>query len=520
MGEVYVKILPDGEPVQLTRDKVPKMSPVFSPDGSRIAYTVRPGDGKPWDTWVVQVLGGEPRPWLANASGLVWTDKKNVMFSEYKNPFPHLAIVAAEESRTRERDLYVPAHEHAMAHRSYPSPDGKWALVVEMAANGDWLPCRLLPMDGASPGRQVGPAGAECTFAAWSPDGKWIYLSSTAGGTFHTWRQRFPDGQPEQVTSGLTEEEGIAMAPDGRSFITAAALKQSSVWVHDSNGERQISLEGYAFQPKFTPDGRRLFYRVLKGGSVSSAFTEREPTELWVAELESGRTEPFLPGFPIFGRLAYDISPDGRQVVVLAHDREGKSRLWLAPLDRKSPPQQIPNVEGDQPMFGPPGEIFFHAVEGNSAFAYRVGQDGTGLRKAIEPPVFQMKGASPDGRYLVVYSPSGETVPTLAFPVDGGAPIRIISPGHAFLKWSPEARSLLITPGLLASATKSYVIPLLPGQVLPQFPAGGFESNTQFSKLPGARVIDYGDVAPGPTLDVYAFSRETVQRNLYRVPVR
>src|SRR5439155_18467794 len=123
MGEVYVKILPDGEPVQLTRDKVPKMSPVFSPDGSRIAYTVRPGDGKPWDTWVVQVLGGEPRPWLANASGLVWTDKKNVLFSEYKNPFPHLAIVAAEESRTRERDLYVPAHEHAMAHRSYPSPD-------------------------------------------------------------------------------------------------------------------------------------------------------------------------------------------------------------------------------------------------------------------------------------------------------------------------------------------------------------------------------------------------------------
>src|SRR5262249_1966486 len=33
-----------------------------------------------------------------------------------------------------------------------------------------WLPCRLVPMDGGSPGRSVGPPSAPCTFAAWSPD--------------------------------------------------------------------------------------------------------------------------------------------------------------------------------------------------------------------------------------------------------------------------------------------------------------------------------------------------------------
>ena len=38
-GQLYVKLLPDGEPVALTNDTLPKMSPVFSPDGSRIAYT-------------------------------------------------------------------------------------------------------------------------------------------------------------------------------------------------------------------------------------------------------------------------------------------------------------------------------------------------------------------------------------------------------------------------------------------------------------------------------------------------
>ena len=34
-----------------------------------------------------------------------------------------------------------------------------------------------------------------------------MYVTSRAGGVNHIWRQRFPDGEPEQVTSGLTEEE-------------------------------------------------------------------------------------------------------------------------------------------------------------------------------------------------------------------------------------------------------------------------------------------------------------------------
>ena len=50
-GQVYVKLLPDGEPVQLTHDNVLKMSPTFSPDGSRVAYTtVNPQFHR--DTWV------------------------------------------------------------------------------------------------------------------------------------------------------------------------------------------------------------------------------------------------------------------------------------------------------------------------------------------------------------------------------------------------------------------------------------------------------------------------------------
>jgi hypothetical protein len=79
-GQLYVKQLPDGEPVALTDDALAKMSPVFSPDGSRIAYTVN--EGGSWDTWSVPTLRGEPRLWLRNASGLTWSGPAEVMFSE------------------------------------------------------------------------------------------------------------------------------------------------------------------------------------------------------------------------------------------------------------------------------------------------------------------------------------------------------------------------------------------------------------------------------------------------------
>src|SRR5882672_1419006 len=79
-GEVYVRLLPDGEPFQLTHDNLAKMSPVFSPDAARIAYTtVQRGA---WDTWVVPVPGGTPRLMLPNASGLTWIGEQRVMFSE------------------------------------------------------------------------------------------------------------------------------------------------------------------------------------------------------------------------------------------------------------------------------------------------------------------------------------------------------------------------------------------------------------------------------------------------------
>jgi Tol biopolymer transport system component len=117
-----------------------------------------------------------------------------------------------------------------------------------------------------------------------------------------------------------------------------------------------------------------------------------------------------------FRVLNFDISRDGRQLVMEAPDEAGRSRLWLAPLDRSTPVRQVPNVEGGQPHFLPDGEILFRhneraaTADGSLGFIYRVRPDGSGLRKAVEQPVNQFNFSSPvspDGRWVFGWGPSG-----------------------------------------------------------------------------------------------------------------
>ncbi len=521
-GQIYIKLLPNGEPVQLTHDNLNKMSPVFSPDGSRIAYTVvDPKFG--WDTWVVPVLGGEPRRLLPNASGLVWIGEQRLLFSEIKRGI-HMAIVTATESRTEGRDIYLPPHERAMAHRSYLSPDGKWVLLVEMDNTGAFQPCRAVPFDGSSAGKQVGPAGAKCTSGAWSPDGQWMYFSVDAGGSFHIWRQRFSGGSgaaaPEQITSGATEEEGVAMAADGRSLITSMGITSSEVWVHDSKGERQISSEGFGFSPQISPDDKKLYYLASK--SSGGAY---EHGELWVTQLEGGNSERLLPGSQVTN---YDLSPDGKRVAYAVLGPNGKRRLWLASLDRRFPPRQLSSGDDeDLPHFSAAGDLYFRSREGASSFVYRMKEDGSDRQKAIPNAILHFYDVSLDGQWIVAHVPIPGvevTSGTVAYSTRGGPPVRIC--GRCMPRWTRDGKWFTVAfgrtggpaaPRQPTAGAGTLVFPVDARRSLPTLPPGGLQSADD--RVPGARRIEYWAADSGPDPNVYAFTKFSVHRNLYRVPL-
>ncbi len=515
-GEVYLKILPDGEPVQLTRDGLSKMSPVFSPDGSRIAYTTVNKNFN-WDTWIVPVLGGEPRHWLANASGLTWIDPRRVMFSEIKRGI-HKALETATENRTEERDIYVPPHERGMAHRSSLSPDRKWVLLFEMDNTGD-LPCRVVPFDGSSSGRRVGPKTGACTHAAWSPDGRWMYLNSNSGGAYHIWRQRFPEGEPEQITFGPTEENGVSVAPDGLALVSSVGISDSRVWIHDAKGDRQIPAEGFAFLPSgsahaghvFSPDGNKLYYLVDKQTSGSAG------SELWMASLDSGVNERMLPGIAILG---YDISPDGKRVALTSRDGNGRARVSLAPLNRRSPPRDVAALDSDSPCFARDGALFFRGAEGRFNFIHRT-RDGVNSQRIGSEPVIALLGCSPDGKWLlagVAISEEEHTVATVAIPAEGGPSVRVCHGCNAV--WSTDGSLWYVTLNSFFGGkqrTMTYAVQIPSGATLPKLPSGGITPEN-ISSLHVVKTFE-GQVYPGGNLSTYAYFRQKVQRNIYRIPL-
>ena len=479
---------------------------------------------------MVPVLGGEPRELLANASGLTWfvtEGGSRLLFSELKGKGILMGIVAANESRADVRDVYVPPTEVGMAHRSYLSPDRRSVLVVEMAGSR-WLPCRIVSFDDNSVVRQVGPPDAPCTYASWSPDGQWIYLSANTGAGFHIWRQRFPEGAPEQVTSGATEEEGIAMAPDGHSFITSVGTSQSTVWIQDSAGERQISSEGYGFLPSFSSDGKKLYY-LVRAGSNRDFVTG----EMWQVELDSGRRQRLLPDFLM---AHYDVSIDGRQVLFSVPSANGKFVLWIASLDRRFPPRQLFVADSERAFLTPQGEVFFVADEDKRRDIYRAREDGTGREPLVSESVAMLMGVSPDGNWVIAWVPAhgtassnhdmeGPSNAVVAYPTSGGSPLLICeSCAHAggpqrgltppLVSWSRDGRYLYFS-----LYEKPVAVPLTPGQDFPVLPKTGLNSQKDLASLPGAIMLSRKEAFPGPNPSLHAFCRTQAQRNLYQIPV-
>jgi len=507
--QIYVKMLPNGEATRVTDDSRPKYGLAFSPDGSEIAYTVMDIPGPVFNTYEVSALGGEPQLLMKNAAGLVWLDSGRLLFSEIRSGV-HLGVVTATVTRAGQREIYFPAHERGMAHYSSPSRDRRWALVVEMNGNGDWDQCRLIDLDGQHLPRSVGPMGA-CTAAAWSPDGSWMYFTAWVEGQNHIWRQRFSGGTPEQITFGPTEEDGIAVEPDGRALITSVGVHQSAIWIHDATGQRQLSSEGeVASWPVFSPDASVLYYLLRRG--------EGPGAELWRTMVDSGKSETVFPGISM---AAFDLSPDGNQVLYATAASDGKAPLWVAPLDRSLPATRLNIFDAQWPHFGDHGQILFLRTEGSRNYLERMNPDGSHSSKVFPYPVADFQNVSPGRHWAIVNvagTPESGRTAIMAIPLDGGVPRRICA-SFCTPTWSPDGKFLFV-PVEDPSRTdpgRSLAIPLGPGETLPILPSDGIAPSAEPNVVRGAKSVARGELTPGRGLEHYAWVNTTIHRNLYRI---
>ena len=339
-----------------------------------------------------------------------------------------------------------------------------------------------------------------------------MYFAANVGGESHLWRQKFPDGVPEQITFGPADEEGIALTRDGRSLVTSVGSNRDEVWIHDADGDRRVSLEGNASLPRLSPDARHVYYLMRRDLGASSG-------ELHVVDVGAGTSDNVLPGLLL---TDYDVSVDGQEVAFTQADTGGEPQIWLAPLDRRSGPRLIARG-GDHVSFGANGELIFEQLGGKENFLYRIHRDGSGRERITNRPILNKFGVSPDGEWAVVFAnqtdqggATGTPVrETIAVPVHGGTSKRICA-RLCGANWSSDGRTFHISFEQFDGRT--FAIPVPPGKSLPDLPAEGIGTSVVAAEFPGGRVIDV-HVFPGATASSYVFPRTHVQRNLYRIPL-
>ena len=149
-------------------------------------------------------------------------------------------------------------------------------------------------------------------------------------------------------------------------------------------------------------------------------------------------------------------------------------------------------------------------------------REGGQPEKALQQPVLFFMTTSPQGDWLLarVQAPGeqGGHHVNVAFPAAGGAAVPLCNGCEA--DWTPSGSAFVIRlePEDLQETARTFVVALEPGVTFPSLPKDGVRSRKD---LRGLRVV--GDferwVYPSDNTTTYVSLRETVQRNIYRVPL-
>ena len=265
-----------GQATPLTSEPRAFDNPRFSPDGRRIAVTIRVTDGPGRDVWVFDLA---QRSWSRlTTDGLsdlpIWTpDGRRVVFSSNSD----LWWVAADGSEKAE-SLYV-ANGGRIAGSVVP--DGKSVVYQEYGSGNDGI--RTLTFDSAPASRMILPAAFNESEVALSPDGRWLAYQSDEADRMEVYVRPYP-------------------GPGGRV---------------------SVSLLG-GTEPAWSRDGRELYYRA--GDSLMAATVSLSPTFT-----VTGRRALFIGTFlRAANSREYDPAPDGQHFVMI---RGGTTQSTLIVLN-------------------------------------------------------------------------------------------------------------------------------------------------------------------------------------------
>ncbi|MEQ1765107.1 MAG: carboxypeptidase regulatory-like domain-containing protein [Pyrinomonadaceae bacterium] len=228
----------NGSPQNLTNHLANERSPVWSPDGQKIAFA-SDRDGN-WEIYVVNADGSNPLR-LTNKLAVddepTWSpDSRQIAFVRTTGESNSAEIYVIDADGSNETRLTTNSiYEYSPAW----SPDGaEIALVSEQDGNAEIY---AIDRNGGIRRRlTINPLPDKNP--AWSPDGTWIVFDSGVGTDREIWKIRRNGGSLVRLTDGSEESRSPVFSSDGQQVLFVALCLSPHLKVVSAVGGAQSDM--------------------------------------------------------------------------------------------------------------------------------------------------------------------------------------------------------------------------------------------------------------------------------------
>ena len=309
----------------------PEVAPVFSPDGSQLAFAWAEKGADPEGRFDLysKVAGSEkllrltrrPAHWISPA----WSpDGRSIAFSRWADDESGIYVVPALGGE--ERKLASVNYEYPPMMGIAWSPDGRSIVFVGAGAS-------LYTVSAETLQREPFSTGTHCLLAGYpefSPDGRRLaFTCSSDYGSYGIYLVPKEGGSAERVVQITGNPQGLAWSRDNRIvFSNDPGINEGRLWTLDLATRKvdPLPVSDDARFPAFSPNGAQL------------AFARGyDNVNIWKVDPRDGAA----PQRFVFSTRIQEnarISPDGRRVAFDA-TRSGAHEVWLADSDGSNPVQ-------------------------------------------------------------------------------------------------------------------------------------------------------------------------------------
>ncbi len=450
--------------------------PNISPDGKSVAF-IWNEQGAHYNIYVVQDGGRPLRVTSSNGTDThpVWSpDGTELAFLRFDGTGAHVMSAVfpggAEKLILNLRNSRPWGDDQLAARNDAgPSwmPDGKAVVVSDTAPSGSGL--GLYRIDRATRTEQPltqPPVDERDLNPVVSPDGHWIAFSRFSSyDSADIFVLPLPNGSERRLTDERKDVQGLTWEYDSRRLVFSSnrsgAYALWSINLHDSRIESIPSSGESAIQPSLSRDSSTIVY---VDSSMRSQLAKVESPAV------SGRETQWTVISPSTRRShSGQFSPDGSRVAFVS-DRNGKWELWVADADGTSA-NQLTNFGASSvgsPRWSPDGrQIAFDARPDGHSAIFVVSENGYDLRNLSPTGLEEKQPAwSPDGKWIYFDSNRTGKMHLSKMRNDGSEFGTVADVSATDPRFAPEGRTILYTTatsGLWSLDLKSGQSSLLPG---------------------------------------------------------